>query len=107
MCSASTLGLLALWCVVLSYACYLVMLQHVLSTRPYPFTIFAWASLCGDIGICAFAAPQMSQVRGLYATVLHCGSCLLFYLASHPPRARQYSQDLGAALWPPFLQSSA
>ena len=63
MCRASTLGLLALWMVVLSYACYLVMLQHVLSTRPYPFTIFAWASLCGDIGICAVAAPQMSQAR--------------------------------------------
>ena len=62
-CRASTLGLLALWLVCFSYACYLVMLQHVLSTRPYPFTIFAFASLCGDICICAAAAPQFLQVK--------------------------------------------
>lgn len=60
---ANTIGLLALWFVNLSYASYLVMLQHVLSTRPFPFSLYSYASICGDAGIILAALPQFRQVR--------------------------------------------
>ena len=53
---------MALWLVNLTYASYLVMLQHVLSTRPYPFSLYSCASIFGDAGIILVALPQFRQV---------------------------------------------
>jgi len=60
---ANTKGLFALWIVNLSYASYTVMLQHVLSTRPFPFSVYSLAATCGDAGIIMAALPQFRQVH--------------------------------------------
>ena len=62
LCRSNTIGLMALWLVNLSYASYLVMLQHVLSKRPYPFSLYSCASIFGDVGIILAALPQFRQV---------------------------------------------
>jgi hypothetical protein len=69
---------MALWLVNLTYASYLVMLQHVLRTRPYPFSLYSCASIFGDIGIILVALPQFRQV------IFTCLSCDRVVPAGNP-----------------------
>ena len=91
---ANTKGLLALWLVNLSYASYTVMLQHVLSTRPFPFSVYSLAATCGDAGIIIAALPQFRQVRTPFA--LSVPSCSVGICS-----ARKLSQ------WPTVLSVAA
>mmetsp|Transcript_7750 Transcript_7750/g.22939 ORF Transcript_7750/g.22939 Transcript_7750/m.22939 type:complete len:538 (-) Transcript_7750:1033-2646(-) len=61
--SASTVGLLVLLLNCLCFSCYLVMMQHRLRARPYPFTLFAAASVVGTTIITIEAMHDFGQIR--------------------------------------------
>ncbi len=73
-CRASTTGLLLLLLNCLCFAMYLVMMQHRLAARPYPFTLFAAASVTGTAVITAAAFREFGAVRPppLWEAVEYC-----------------------------------
>lgn len=56
------MGLLVLLLNCLCFSCYLVMMQHRLRARPYPFTLFAAASVVGTTIITIEAMHDFGQV---------------------------------------------
>lgn len=60
---ASTAGLLVLLLNSLCFSCYLVMMQHRLRARPFPFTLFAAASMVGSVIVTAAATRDFGRVR--------------------------------------------
>lgn len=60
--SAGTLGLLALLVNCMCFSIYLIMMQHRLVKRPYPFSLFAGASCIGGVVIVSIAWRDYTQM---------------------------------------------